>query len=259
MKWPRLRFYGHNGVWEGHTSALLLKEHAGEIPLLWAASLYFTPPAKFFLPYSAEEKLLWRWNKVKWSLTLSLILVTSPPLLSMCLSLDFPSLSWMFVYFHQQTSSPCPDPVPKVPFRFVLEPRMVVLGSWIPRQAYQKLRFTVVIAEPDSQGWKYMNQRSSSSLLRQDRDWGFVERWGISCQGGDGKVCVWSGFKQEGISSVVQFQAIWLPREDYEITVLPRAHGLSLSRWPLLAIWRPAWLSIPIPRWVSYSGGQVLH
>ena len=49
-------------------------------------------------------------------------------------------------------------------------------------------------------------------------------------------MCVWSGFKQEGISSVVQFQAIWLPREDYEITVLPRAHGLSLSRWPLLAI-----------------------
>ena len=110
---------------------------------------------------------------------------------------------------------------------------MVVLGSWIPRQAYRKLRFTVVVTEPDPQGWKDVNQHSSSSLLRQDRDWGFVERWGISCQGGEGKVCVWSGFKKEGISSVVQFQAIWLPREDYEITVLPRAHGLSLSRWPL--------------------------
>ena len=184
MKWPRLWFYGHDRVWETHTSALLLKEHAGEIPLLWAASLYFIPPAEFFLPYSAEEKLLWGWNKLKWSLTLSLILVTSPLLLSVCLSLDFPRLSWMFVYFHWQTSSPCPDPVCKVMFQFVLEPKTVALRSWSPRKASQKLRFTVVITESDPQGREYVNQHSSSSLLRRDCDWGFVARWGISCQGG---------------------------------------------------------------------------
>ena len=51
--------------------------------------------------------------------------------------------------------------------------------------------------------------------------------------GREGKVCVWSGFRQEGISSVVWFQAMWLPREDYERRVLPRARGPSLSRWPL--------------------------
>ena len=155
MKWACLWFYGHGRVWERHTSTLLLKEHAGEIPLLWAASLSFTPLAEIFLPYSTEEELLWGWNKLKMNSDSVPYMGNFSPLVPLCASLCIflPWLRGLSVFTNRQPPT-CHDPVPKITFWFVLEPRMVVFGGWVPREAHQSLRFTVVITEPDPQGWE---------------------------------------------------------------------------------------------------------
>lgn len=185
--------------------ALLLKEHVGKIPLLWAASLSFTPPAEIFLPYSTEEELFWGWNKLKMKSDSVPYMGNFSPLVPLCASLYIflPWLRGLSIFTSRQPPT-CHDPVPKVTFWFVLEPRMVVFGGWVPTST-QSLRFTVVITEPDPRGWEcwYVNQHSNSNLLRQDDGWGFIEDGEYPIREVNGKVYVWSGggiFKQEGMS-----------------------------------------------------------